>query len=164
MPGRSEPPIREFSDRSTLWLLELPENLRELVRLVARDIADRLDFTRAERINRSFIPGSLHKQEADLLTRVPYRDGEGEVWVYLLLEHQSQPDVTMGLRLLSYMVQVWDAQRRSWKRRKRIDTPPSLHPNPAGRVLYRAGGVDDAARSDGADAGSGAAGAVRAAL
>jgi hypothetical protein len=50
MPGRSEPPIREFSDRSTLWLLELPENLRELLQLVARDIVDRLDFARAERI------------------------------------------------------------------------------------------------------------------
>ncbi len=90
MPDEEEPPIREFADRGTLWLLELPENLRGLLQLVANEIAQRLDFSRAERINRSFIPDNLHKQEADLLHRIPYREGDGEVWVYLLLEHQSK--------------------------------------------------------------------------
>jgi hypothetical protein len=33
MPNESEPPVREFADRGTLWLLESPENLRGLVRL-----------------------------------------------------------------------------------------------------------------------------------
>jgi hypothetical protein len=56
VPEETEPPIREFADRGTLWLLESPENLRGLVRLLTADIADRLDFTRAERLNRSFIP------------------------------------------------------------------------------------------------------------
>src|SRR5690242_10183281 len=104
MSEENEPPIREFADRGTLWLLESPENLRDLVRFLSAEIADRLDFGRAERINRSFIPDDLHKQEADLLYRVPFREGKGEVWIYVLLEHQSRPDRTMGLRLLSYMV------------------------------------------------------------
>ena len=110
-----EPPIREFADRGTLWLLELPENLRDLLRLVSAEVADRLDFTRAERINRSFVPDDLRKQEADLLYRVPYRQGRSEVWVYVLLEHQSRPDRTMGLRLLSYMVQIWLSQVRQFE-------------------------------------------------
>src|SRR5579862_5422199 len=94
----AEPPIREFADRGVLWLLEPPRNLRDLLALVAHEIADRLDFDRAERINRSFIPEDLHKQEADLLYRVPYRKGKGkgEVWIYILLEHQSRPDRLMG--------------------------------------------------------------------
>ncbi len=110
-----EPPIREFADRGTLWLLELPENLHALVRLMAADLADHLDFSRAQRENRSFIPDDLHKQEADLLYRVPFRVGTGEVWIYVLLEHQSKPDKTMGLRLLGYMVEIWQAQQRGWK-------------------------------------------------
>jgi hypothetical protein len=65
MSNESEPPVREFADRGTLWLLESPENLRDLIRLVAAEIADKLDFTRAERVNRSFIPDDLRKQEAD---------------------------------------------------------------------------------------------------
>ncbi len=95
-PGSGdEPPVREFADRGTLWLLESPENVRGLLALVARDLADRLDFSRAERINRSFVPDDLHKQEADLLYRVPFREGSaGEVFVYVLLEHQSRPDRT----------------------------------------------------------------------
>jgi hypothetical protein len=36
----SEPPIREFADRGTLWLLGLPENLHGLVRLLSEDIAN----------------------------------------------------------------------------------------------------------------------------
>ncbi len=113
--GESEPPIREFADRGTLWLLEAPENLRGLVEIVAKTLADKLDFARAERINRSFIPDTLHKQEADLLYRVPYRDSKGEVWIYVLLEHQSKPDKTMGLRLLSYMVELWMTQVRQYR-------------------------------------------------
>ena len=101
MPNDSEPPIREFADQGTLWLLESPENLRGLVRLVAAEIADRLDFTRAERVNRSFIPDDLRKREAALLFRVPFQEGSGVALVFLLLEHQSQPDRTMGFRVLS---------------------------------------------------------------
>jgi len=115
MSDDTEPPIREFADRGVIWLLESTENLRGIVALLAKEIAERLDFSRAERLNRSFIPEDLHKQEADLLFRVPFRRGSGEVWVFVLLEHQSKPDRAMGLRLLSYMVQIWEVQRRAWE-------------------------------------------------
>jgi hypothetical protein len=87
----------------------------DLLAVIAQEIAQQLDFTRAERINRSFVPDSLHKQEADLIYRVPFHEGTREVWIYLLLEHQSRPDRAMGLRLLSYMVQLWETQRRHWE-------------------------------------------------
>src|SRR5207248_3648109 len=37
---------------------------------------------------------------------------------YVLLEHQSEPDALMGLRLYLYMGQLWDTQRREWEDRK----------------------------------------------
>src|ERR1700678_3472440 len=116
-PSFDEPPIREFADRGVLWPLESKENLRSLVQLLANEIADKLDFSQAERDNRSFIPDDLHKQEADLLYRVPFRTGAGKgaIWIYVLLEHQSRPDRSMGLRLLSYMVKLWETQRRAWE-------------------------------------------------
>src|SRR2546423_1001800 len=88
--------IREFNDRGLIWLLGSPINLRDFVRLVASEIADKLDFFRAERINRSFVPNNLHKQEADLLYKVPFRDGSGDVLIYLLIEQQTEPDRLMG--------------------------------------------------------------------
>src|SRR5580658_7961414 len=108
MHDDGEPPVREFSDRGVIWLLESPENLRDAVRVLSSELADHLDFTRAERQNRSFVPDDLHKEEADLLYHVPFVSGSRSVWVYLLLEHQSRPDDAMGLRILSYMVQIWN--------------------------------------------------------
>jgi len=108
--------IREFSDRSTLWLLEDPANLRDLLRILEPAVADCLDFNRAQRVNRSFIQADLRKKESDLIFRVPAQspDTETEVWVYVLLEHQSAPDRELPLRLLLYMTQLWDLQRREW--------------------------------------------------
>src|SRR5690242_4085343 len=98
--------IREFNDRGTLWLLEDPTNLRDLLRILEPALAERLDFSRAVRENRSFVPADLQKRETDLLFRVPFsgqsRAG-AEVWVYLLLEHQSRRDRLMPLRLYQYL-------------------------------------------------------------
>jgi predicted transposase/invertase (TIGR01784 family) len=125
MPEEMEPPIREFADRGTIWLLDMPQNLRGLLKLVAADLVDKLDFSRAERRNRSFIPDDLQKQEADILYKVPFHQGRGFAWVYVLLEHQSRPDRTMGFRLLSYMVQVWEEQVNTAKAAKK---PVRLYP------------------------------------
>jgi predicted transposase/invertase (TIGR01784 family) len=125
LPEETEPPVREFADRGTLWLLDLPENLRGLLKLVAAPLVDKLDFSRAERQNRSFIPDDLQKQEADLLYKIPFLRGRAYVWVYVLLEHQSKPDRTMAFRLLSYMVQVWEGQVHAARSAK---TPVKLYP------------------------------------
>src|SRR5262249_49337418 len=80
-----------------------------------------LDFARAERVNRSFIPADLQKQESDLIFRVPFQHPEPEgpeVWVYVLLEHQSKPDPLMPLRLLEAMVELWRLQIREWEDRR----------------------------------------------
>lgn len=70
------PLIREFDDRSTLWLLEDPQQLYGLVQILDAALAERLDFARARRINRSFVPADLQKQESDLVYAVPTRDGD----------------------------------------------------------------------------------------
>ncbi len=57
----NEPPIREFADRGVLWLLESTQNLADLLRMLSTELAARLDFSRAERRNRSFVPPNLHK-------------------------------------------------------------------------------------------------------
>jgi hypothetical protein len=128
-PGPDQ--IREFSDRGTLWLLEDPQNVHDLLQIVDPTLADLLDFSRARRENRSFIPEDLRKQESDLIFRVPLvgsKEDEQEVWVYFLLEHQSTPDRLMPLRLYRYMGHLWDAQLREWQDRGRSVSSFRLHP------------------------------------
>jgi predicted transposase YdaD len=113
-------PVREFPDRGTRWLLESPSNMRELVRLVAADLAEQMDFSRLQQVQTTFVSDQLRKQESDLVFRVPFQEsGTGttsEVLVYILLEHQSTPDPAIGFRLLYYMVLLWDRQRQAWER------------------------------------------------
>jgi hypothetical protein len=111
------PPIREFPDRGVKWLLESPDNVRGLLQVVAADIAACVDFTRLELQPGSLIPDNLHKQEADVVFRAPFRSEAGkarEVLIYILIEHQSTTDPSMPFRVLFYMVQLWDRQRREW--------------------------------------------------
>ena len=98
------------------------EHLEALLRMVAGQLADVLDFEHIEQLNRSFISDELRSQESDMIFKVPLRSptqiGQ-EVLVYLLIEHQSTVDSSMALRLLSYMVQIWMEERRQWQEEKR---------------------------------------------
>ena len=123
--------IREFNDRGTLWLLEDPVHLRDLLQILEPELAGHLDVERAERVNRSFIPADLLKEESDLIFRIPFRadtrEGASEVLIYVLLEHQSKPDPLMGLRLFLYVGELWDTQLREWRDATR-GTPLRLLP------------------------------------
>jgi len=112
-------PIREFPDKGIKWLLEYGENVKGLLQIVAGDLVNRLDFNRLEQVNQTFIPDNLRKQESDILYLVPFRSEDlGEVLIYVLIEHQSTASPVMGFRMLFYMVQIWDAQRRAWQDNK----------------------------------------------
>ena len=110
-------PIEQFPDRSTRWLLEDQENVRGLLEIVAEHLVVHLDFSRLTHINRSFIPDNLREQESDLVYTVPFRSESEteELLIYILIEHQSTIDTTMGFRILFYMTQIWDFQRREWE-------------------------------------------------
>ena len=48
---------------------------------------------------------------------MPFRDQSKteELLIYILIEHQSTIDAAMGFRVLFYMTQIWDSQRREWE-------------------------------------------------
>ncbi len=95
-------PIEQFQDRSTRWLLEDRENVRGLLEIVAEHLVSHLDFSQLTHINRSFIPDNLREQESDLVYTMPFRSESNteELLIYVLIEHQSTIDTTMGFRVL----------------------------------------------------------------
>ena len=113
-------PVHHFPDRGIKWLLESPENVQGLLQLIIPELVGALDFSRFEQLPDTFIPDNLRQQESDLLHLVPYRDQETEreILIYVLIEHQSKPDPVMSFRVLFYMLQIWDRQRRGWEDQK----------------------------------------------
>ncbi len=108
---------RDFADRIDRESLKNPDNLRDLVSAVLPEIARGLVFERAELLDREFPLDDWRRRESDLLFRIPYRDGdvELETLICLLLEHQSQPDARMPLRLLLYAVLYWEREWKNWE-------------------------------------------------
>lgn len=110
-------PVEHFPDRSARWLFQDKENVRGLLEILASELVELIDFSQLTQINRSFIPDTLREQESDIVFSVPFqRESEtDEMLIYILIEHQSTVDVTMAFRVLFYMTQIWDFQRREWE-------------------------------------------------
>ncbi len=110
-------PIEQFPDHSAKWLLEDKENLRGLLEIVSENLISYIDFDQLVQVNASFIADNLRKQESDIVYTVPFttESQTDELLIYILIEHQSTIDTTMGFRVLFYMTQIWDWQRRKWE-------------------------------------------------
>ncbi len=97
-------------------VFEEPEFVRGLIDLIDDSIVGHLEFDKLMQINRSYIPDNLREQESDIVFTVPFYRGEQveEFLIYILIEHQSTVDATMASRVMFYMTQIWDFQRREW--------------------------------------------------
>lgn len=113
-------PIKPFHDRSTRWLFEDKAYVRDLVEILASELVAHIDFSRLSPINTGFISDTLREQVADMVFSVPFQteSGTDKLLIYILVEHQSSDDPIMSYRMLSYMMQIWDAQRKKWEDEK----------------------------------------------
>jgi hypothetical protein len=90
-------------DLSYRALFSYPRMVEELVReFVKEPWVKKLDFTTLKRVNASYVSPKLKGREGDLLWKLRLRDGT-PVYVYLLIEHQSQVDRFMAVRLMTYI-------------------------------------------------------------
>ena len=108
--------LPHFSDRSVRWLLEDKENVKGLFEILASELVDLIDFDQLALQNTTFLSSKLKEQESDMIFSVPFKRGEekDELLIYILIEHQSEVDISMGFRLLFYMMHIWDGQRQKW--------------------------------------------------
>src|SRR5262245_1807728 len=118
MSSADVPPIRDLADRAIRTSLKYPEHLRSFLQEAVPDLAGGFDCTRARLADREFLLEDWRRREADLPFEIPYRFGDEEVWalVFLLLEHQSDTDPVMPLRMLLMAVLYWERQWREWER------------------------------------------------
>lgn len=93
-------------------------------------LADGFDCERAELMERDFPMEDWRGRMADLPFEVPYRTAQGEqrALVGVFIEHQSDTDALMPLRVLYFAVVYWDRQWQAWTGQKPPRPPLRLNP------------------------------------
>src|SRR5262249_13852383 len=93
-------------------------NVRDLLTLGRAEALDLIDFRHMETTGTSFVASDYRRVESDVVLTAPLRTkGRGprdQILVYVLIEHQSEPDEVMPLRGLDYVGQIFKAQVREW--------------------------------------------------
>ena len=79
---------------------------RQLIEtFVEQPWVSKLDFERAETVEKTFVSDHYKETESDLIYRLPY--GDDEIYIYVLLEFQSTVDRWMVVRMLNYITNFY---------------------------------------------------------
>jgi hypothetical protein len=126
----ADQPPRKAEDRYLRQTLSDPANLRDFLQQAVPQLAAGFVYEQARLLDREFPTEDWRQREADLPFEIPYRTAEGVLTalVCILLEHQSDTDPMMPLRLLYFAVCYWDKQWQEWTRQPRPRPPLRLHP------------------------------------
>jgi predicted transposase YdaD len=109
--------VRQFPQNGMKQLLHHPENVRELLALARWPHLEQLLFDQLAVDPTEYIGADYRHVASDLVLTLPRRSGRGKtrlLWLTILIEHQSEPDRLMLLRVLDYLVQIWKKQVRDW--------------------------------------------------
>src|SRR5262245_25068927 len=116
--ARIEEIVRHFPQNGMKLLLQNPANVRDLLTVAGGRWARLIDFNRIRLVPATFVQRDFRHVESDVVLLAPLRRAEGSrtrtLLVYILIEHQSEPDRLMPLRLLEYVVAIFKYQEREW--------------------------------------------------
>ncbi len=105
-------------------LFSHPRVCRDLLRsIVSKGLADRLDLDTLQTMPTEFVDARLGQQRSDMVWRVSFREGDGELYVVVLTEFQSTVDQDMPLRMVKYTSQIYTELRKK-KRSPGEKLPP----------------------------------------
>ena len=124
--------VRQFPENGMKIMLQDPANVRDVLALLDADWMDLVDFSRLRLVPTTFVERDYRHVESDVVLVAPLRGGtrsrRRRLLIYILIEHQSEPDWLMPLRVLEYVVQVYKHQTRRWSQRHRSFARVQLEP------------------------------------
>ncbi len=140
----------DIHDRGYKLLLSFQQLFQYLIEgYVEGDWKARLDYSRCEKIDKTYILEGLDKQESDVLYKVPLIGTENdpkEILLYILIERQSTVDHSIAFRVLMYVMNIWNEIYKNADenlRRQKTWRLPPVFPI----VLYNGNDTWTAARS-----------------
>ena len=117
--------VRDFADRTIKGVLSHRVLLEQLLKnALDPQVFQRLDCSKAQPQKTDFIDPRWRKRFADVFWLIPWRDqpDSSPALIGVLIEHQSEPDWLMPLRILIYIVRFWERQLKQWEDRKEPKT------------------------------------------
>ena len=101
--------VHDLHDRGYKLLFSVYQNFQQLMEgFVDKSWTSRLDYLHSQKIDKSFIMKGFKKQETDILYKIPLLgEPDKEIFLYVLIEHQSSVDFAMPFRVLCYLVEIW---------------------------------------------------------
>jgi len=102
-----EDSIHQPNDKLLKATFSVPENARAFFEShLPPALAEAVDWSSLSLEPSSFIDPQFASSESDLLFHIKLQ--QSEAFLYLLFEHQSSEDPRMALRLLSYILRIWE--------------------------------------------------------
>ena len=104
--------------------MEFPEAVREFLdEYLPDDVKALIDINSCHLENESFIEENLENSIGDVLLSAKYGDEDG--YIYIMIEHQSQPHKFMALRMFKYMLNIMDRHITRYPNAKKL---PLIYP------------------------------------
>jgi predicted transposase/invertase (TIGR01784 family) len=101
----------KLHDKGYKAIFSNPLILKQLLEsFVQMDWVHKIDFTKAEALNTTFIKDDLRHTEADLIYKLTLN--QTDIYLYLLIEFQSTVDAFMALRMLRYVLEFYESLRK----------------------------------------------------
>jgi predicted transposase YdaD len=118
-----ESPLHQPHDKFVKSTFSDPDNARAFLEAhLPRKLTRGIDWSTLSLVSGSFIDPEFAATSSDLLYTAQI-DGQ-PTFLYILFEHQNQEDPLIGLRLMTYMVRIWNDHRRN--NPSTIKLPPIL--------------------------------------
>jgi hypothetical protein len=124
--------VRNFPENGMKTLLQRAGNVREMLTLAGCELTPRLVFDEMAVDPTTYVSADYSHVSSDIVLTVPVRAAKGRrkrpLSLTILIEHQSDPDRLMLLRVLDYLVQIWRHQVRAWEQEQGSRASVKLRP------------------------------------
>ncbi len=109
--------VRKFANNSYRFLFRHKDNVADLLRWREPVLTEAILFDKLTVLPDTFVAADFAALESDVLLRVPFRlagSPDGTIELFILIEHQSEPDSLMIFRVIRYVVLVYERQAAEW--------------------------------------------------
>jgi hypothetical protein len=112
-PHRIEDFARQFPDNGMKLLLQGPLNVRDALRIARYPNVNAIDYEHLKVDPTTYVQRDYRHVESDVVLHGPLRRKQN-LFIYILIGHQSEPDLLMPFRALDYTMPIHRSQMRKW--------------------------------------------------